>query len=29
VEKAVRFAVGWEKNDVELPAPRELRVVAG
>ena len=29
VEKAVRFAVGWERNDVELPAPRELRVVAG
>lgn len=29
VEKAVRFAVGWEKAEVEVPAPRELRVVAG
>jgi pimeloyl-ACP methyl ester carboxylesterase len=29
VEKAVRFAVGWEKDEVEIQAPRELRVVAG
>ena len=29
VEKAVKFAVGWEKDEVEVPALRELRVVAG
>lgn len=29
VEKAVRFAVGWEKAEAEAPAPPELRVVAG
>jgi len=30
VEKAVRFAVGWEKEEVEAHIPaRELRVVAG
>jgi pimeloyl-ACP methyl ester carboxylesterase len=32
VERAVRFAVGWERTDVERPRPtppRELRAVAG
>ncbi|HZJ52845.1 MAG TPA: alpha/beta hydrolase [Myxococcaceae bacterium] len=32
VERAVRFAVGWERAEVETPRPplaRELRVVAG
>ena len=32
VDRAVRFAVGWERTDVERPRqtpPRELRVVAG
>jgi pimeloyl-ACP methyl ester carboxylesterase len=31
VERAVRFAVGWEREEVESPrpTPRELRVVAG
>ena len=31
VERAVRFAVGWEKEEVEAPrpTPRELRVVNG
>jgi len=32
VDRAVRFAVGWEKNEVEAPGPtpvRELRVVNG
>lgn len=32
VERAVKFAVGWDRKDVEAPPPpaaRELRVVAG
>jgi pimeloyl-ACP methyl ester carboxylesterase len=29
VERAVRFAVGWERSETERPAPPELRVVAG
>ena len=32
VERAVRFAVGWERTDVERPRPtppRELQAVAG